>query len=69
MYFDKDGSGTITKDELRTCLQSDDFTLTENEINSLLDGVDENGDGEIDYHEFIDMMGKGQKEKQGLTTK
>ena len=28
-YFDKDDSGTISPDELRICLQSDDFTLSE----------------------------------------
>lgn len=32
-YFDKDGSGTISKDELRDCLRSDDFTLSEEQIN------------------------------------
>lgn len=55
-YFDKDGSGTISRDELRTCLQSDDFTLTEEQINELLDGVDANDDGEVDYDEFLNMM-------------
>ena len=28
-YFDKDNSGTISPDELRVCLQSDDFTLND----------------------------------------
>jgi len=55
-YFDKDGSGTISPDELRICLQSDDFTLSEEQINQLLQGVDKNNDGQIDYHEFIQMM-------------
>lgn len=55
-YFDKDGSGTISRDELRVCLQSDDFTLSEEQINELLNGVDANNDGQIDYQEFITMM-------------
>lgn len=55
-YFDKDNSGTISKDELRTALQGEDFTLTEDEINNLLSGVDANDDGEVDYDEFIAMM-------------
>ena len=28
-YFDADNSGTISKEELRQCLQSDDFTLSD----------------------------------------
>ena len=57
-YFDKDGSGTISREELRHCLQSDDFTLKDDEIDNLLSGVDSNADGEVDYDEFITMMKK-----------
>ena len=56
MYFDKDNSGTISRDELRQCLQSEDQTLTDEEITALIDEVDENKDGMIDYKEFLDMM-------------
>ena len=52
-YFDKDDSGTISPDELRDCLHGEDFTLTEDQINDLLKGVDQNNDGQIDYTEFI----------------
>ena len=55
-YFDKDGNGTISKEELRECLESDDFLLNDEEINKLIAGVDINDDGEIDYLEFITMM-------------
>ena len=55
-YFDQDNSGTISPDELRQCLQSDDFTLTEEQISELLADVDQNNDGQIDYVEFINMM-------------
>lgn len=44
-YFDQDNSGTISADELRMCLQSDDFTLSEEQIQQLLEGVDTDGDG------------------------
>jgi calcium-dependent protein kinase len=39
-YFDKDGSGSISREELRSCLQSEEFAMSEDEINNLLDGVD-----------------------------
>jgi len=32
MYFDKDNSGTISAEELRYCLQSEDQTLTDAEV-------------------------------------
>lgn len=57
-YFDKDGSGTISREELRQCLQSDDFTLKDEEVDNLLNGVDANDDGEVDYDEFMEMMTK-----------
>ena len=56
MYFDKDNSGTISRDELRHCLQSEDQTLTDEEITALIDEVDSNKDGMIDYKEFLEMM-------------
>ena len=55
-YFDQDNSGTISPEELRQCLTNDDFTLNEEQIAMLLDGVDTDGDGQIDYHEFLNMM-------------
>jgi Ca2+-binding EF-hand superfamily protein len=30
--------------------------MTEEEINTMLYGVDSNGDGEVDYQEFLAMM-------------
>ena len=55
-YFDRDGSGAISAEELKECLHSDDFTLTDDQINDLIKEVDQNEDGQIDYHEFLDMM-------------
>ena len=37
-------------------MASDDFTLSEEQIQILLEGVDTDGDGQIDYHEFLNMM-------------
>lgn len=55
-FFDKDGSGTISKDELRGCLQSEDFTMTDDAVENLLKEADKNNDNQIDYKEFIMMM-------------
>ncbi len=57
-YFDKDGSGTISKDELRQVLANDECMLQDKDIENLLNGVDANDDGEVDYQEFISMMNK-----------
>ena len=43
-YFDKDNSGTISLDELKQCLQSEDFTLPEDLITKLLKEADFNND-------------------------
>jgi calcium-dependent protein kinase len=67
-YFDKDNGGTISRDELRQCLTSEDFTMTEEQINDMLLGVDANDDGEVDYDEFLTMMGSNPDVKKGVTT-
>jgi len=52
--FDKDNSGKISVKEIGTIInaQYDDFKDLENEIKKF----DLNGDGEIDYNEFCNMM-------------
>ena len=51
--FDKDGSGTISPEEIRKVLgiNSSDKHLAE-----LVAEIDENGDGEIQFDEFCNMM-------------
>ena len=52
--FDKDGSGTITVDEIKSVIGeslADDDVWTE-----LLKQADSDGNGEIDIDEFINMM-------------
>ena len=55
--FDKDGSGTISADEIRSVLGSGS-TLSEQAIEDIIKEVDENGDGEIQFEEFVHMMKK-----------
>ncbi|KAG6390612.1 hypothetical protein SASPL_148350 [Salvia splendens] len=57
-YFDKDDSGFITRDELRQAMtqygMGDEATIDE-----VLDDVDTDKDGRINYAEFVEMMKKG----------
>lgn len=58
--FDKDGSGKISLDEMKAVLgnEFEDQTDDEEQWNNLIKEVDINGDGEIDFEEFIWMMRK-----------
>ena len=62
--FDRDGSGKIDKHELNQLLSGEEFkdVYSEKELLQAIAEVDENGDGEIDYEEFLDMM-KGIEKK------
>ena len=53
--LDEDKNGYITPDELSKALE-EQHTLTEKEIDSIIDEVDVNGDGNIDYPEFLAMI-------------
>ena len=55
--FDKDESGTISKDELIKLLKLED--TYDNKIMNIIKEIDKDGDGEIDYNEFIDLMTSG----------
>ena len=56
--FDKDKSGHITKEELLKALKAE--KSKEKEIEKYIKAVDKNGDGKIDYKEFLELMGAQQ---------
>ncbi|XP_030512496.1 calcium-dependent protein kinase 20 [Rhodamnia argentea] len=56
-YFDADGSGYITKDELQQACER--FGLDDVPIEELINEVDKDNDGRIDYNEFVAMMQDG----------
>eukprot|EP01052_Picozoa_sp_SAG31_P047284 SAG31_NODE_9403_length_1283_cov_1.249155_1_plen_307_part_10 len=57
--FDKDNSGSISREEFKEALIN--FTALEFEdhiLDQILDEHDEDGDGTIDYYEFIAVIGR-----------
>ena len=57
--FDKDGSGVISPDEIKEVLSfGGTNALNTDTLNAIVKQVDENGDGEISFEEFVDMMKK-----------
>ncbi|KAL7613405.1 calcium-dependent protein kinase 1 [Lactuca sativa] len=52
-YFDKDGSGYITADELQHACE--EFGIDAH-LEELIQDVDQDNDGRIDYNEFVAMM-------------
>lgn len=58
--FDKDGSGTISSDELRNVLKSLGENLTDSELDEMIKLADHNGDGHIDCerpHQQLEAFG------------
>ncbi|KAF3678204.1 Calcium-dependent protein kinase 5 [Capsicum annuum] len=56
-YFDKDGSGYITADELQKACE--EFGIKDVHLDEIIQEVDQDNDGRIDYSEFKAMMQKG----------
>lgn len=51
--FDKDGSGSIDRTELKNVMREYNSDMSEGEIDRLLQIVDKDGSGLISYEEFI----------------
>ena len=54
--FDKDGNGSISKAELRHVLTNLGENLTEAEVDEMISVADIDGDGQVNYEEFFNMM-------------
>lgn len=64
--LDKDGNGTVERQELQEMLESNFSLMLENGISSfggkdvdeIIKSCDVNGDGKIDFQEFVTAIGK-----------
>jgi len=54
--FDTDGSGAVSPDEIRAAFKKLGSRMSEEKVNELIAKVDINGDGNINYEEFIQML-------------
>ena len=56
--FDSDGSGKIDAHEVQILLEGEEFKdqISKDSLNKIIREVDVNGDGEIDFEEFLSMM-------------
>ena len=62
--FDKDGDGTISTKELGTVMRSLGQNPTDAELNDLIEEVDVDGNGEVDFSEFLNLMAKRMRESE-----
>ena len=54
--FDKDGNGFISAAELRHVMTNLGEKLTDEEVDEMIREADIDGDGQINYEEFVKMM-------------
>ena len=60
--FDKDGSGKISKGEIKKLLN--DEKVREIDLNNFIKKFDLDGDGEIDYNEFVNGMSENNNQEK-----
>jgi len=56
--FDKDGNGFISAAELRHVMTNLGEKLTDDEVDEMIQEADIDGDGQVNYQEFVTMMTK-----------
>ncbi|KAL0925837.1 hypothetical protein M5K25_004208 [Dendrobium thyrsiflorum] len=61
-FFDKDGDGRISIEELASVIRSLDQNPSKEELQDMIDEVDFNGNGTIEFVEFLSLMARKMKE-------
>mmetsp|Transcript_41778 Transcript_41778/g.87688 ORF Transcript_41778/g.87688 Transcript_41778/m.87688 type:complete len:516 (-) Transcript_41778:72-1619(-) len=54
--YDSDGSGEISREELKTMMAQLGYDLTIRQLDEMIAEVDENNNGEIDFQEFVTLF-------------
>ncbi|KAF5454675.1 hypothetical protein F2P56_024322 [Juglans regia] len=62
--FDKDGDGSITIEELANAIRSLDQNPTQEELQTMINEVDVDGNGTIEFGEFLNLMARKMKENE-----
>jgi len=57
--FDRNGDGKISKEEIALVLNDGDVKNCAKDLAELIKDIDTNGDGEVDFQEFMQMMRGG----------
>ncbi|XP_044002135.1 calmodulin-A-like isoform X2 [Aphidius gifuensis] len=65
MLFDKDEDGTVTMAELGVVMRSLGQRPSETELRDMVNEVDQDGNGTIEFNEFLQMMSKKMKGADG----
>ncbi|KAI5710262.1 hypothetical protein M8J76_017006 [Diaphorina citri] len=65
MLFDKDEDGKVTVAELGVVMRSLGQRPTETELRDMVNEVDQDGNGTIEFNEFLQMMSKKMKGADG----
>ncbi|XP_018956086.1 calcium-binding protein 7-like [Cyprinus carpio] len=55
--FDRDGNGFISKQELGVAMRSLGYMPNEVELEVIIQRLDMNGDGQVDFDEFVALLG------------
>ena len=63
--FDKDGDGTIPTKEVGTVMRSLGQNPTEAELQEMINDMDVDGQGIIEFSEFLNMMARKMKDTDG----
>ena len=63
-FYDTDRSGYLEKDEILRALHSASFVISEENFNGLISSIDTDGDGRIDFEEFVNFYTNMEEQKK-----